>query len=159
MSAGHVVAPVTARDGEVSRPAHQGDPVLEIRGLCVDYGWGEDAVHAVVDANLTLRRGQVLGLAGESGSGKSTLAYAATRLLRAPGVITGGSVRLHLGQGREIDLLAADQAQLRRLRWAQVAVVMQSAMHALNPVMTISDQLGDVLRAHRPEMGRAARRD
>ena len=58
----------------------------------MDYGWGEEAVHAVVDANLTLRRGQVLGLAGESGSGKSTLAYAATRLLREPGVITGGEV-------------------------------------------------------------------
>jgi peptide/nickel transport system ATP-binding protein len=101
----------------------------------------------------------VLGLAGESGSGKSTFAYATTRLLRAPGVITGGSVRFHLGQDRDIDLLAADEAQLRRLRWAHVAVVMQSAMHALNPVMSIGDQLGDVLQAHRPDMDRAARRD
>jgi peptide/nickel transport system ATP-binding protein len=140
-------------------PSRPGEPLLEVSGLCADYGIGSDAVHAVLDADLVLHRGEVLGLAGESGSGKSTFAYAVTRLLRAPGVITGGVVRFHLGQGREIDLLAADEAQLRRVRWAQVAVVMQSAMHALNPVMSIGDQLGDVLRAHRPEMGRAARRD
>src|SRR3984893_16683142 len=60
------------------------EPVLEIRGLSVDYGYGDQAVHAVVDCNLVLRRGQVLGLAGESGSGKTTLALAAIRLLRAP---------------------------------------------------------------------------
>jgi peptide/nickel transport system ATP-binding protein len=136
-----------------------GEPLLEVAGLCADYGMGPDAVHAVLDADLVLHRGEVLGLAGESGSGKSTLAYAATRLLRAPGVITGGSARFHLDQDREIDLLAADEAQLRRVRWAHVAVVLQSAMHALNPVMTIGDQLGDVLQAHRPQMGRSARRD
>ena len=136
-----------------------GEPLLEVAGLCVDYGIGPDAVRAVSDAGLVLHRGEVLGLAGESGSGKSTFAYAATRLLRAPGVITGGSARLHLGGGRDLDLLAADEAQLRRVRWAEVAVVLQSAMHALNPVMTIGDQLGDVLRAHRPQMGRSARRD
>jgi len=138
--------------------ARPGEPLLEVSGLCVDYGVGPGAVRAVSDASLVLHRGEVLGLAGESGSGKSTLAYAITRLLRAPGVITGGQARFHLAGG-EVDLLAADEAQLRRLRWADVAVVMQSAMHALNPVLTIGDQLGDVLRAHRPGMGRAARRD
>ena len=67
-------------------------PVLEIRGLDVDYGLGDQAVHAVRSANLTLHRGEVLGLAGESGSGKSTLAYGITRLLPPPGLIAGGSV-------------------------------------------------------------------
>ena len=142
----------------VGRPA-VGEPLLEVSGLCVDYGIGPDAVHAVLDADLVLHRGEVVGLAGESGSGKSTFAYAVTRLLRAPGVITGGTARFHMGQGRDIDLLAADETQLRRLRWAHVAVVMQSAMNALNPVFTIGDQLGDVLRAHQPDMDRAARRD
>ncbi|MGN6678295.1 MAG: ATP-binding cassette domain-containing protein, partial [Streptosporangiaceae bacterium] len=93
------------------------EPLLEVRGLQVDYGVGPDAVRAVAGADLTLHRAEVLGLAGESGSGKSTLAYAITRLLRPPGVITGGSVRLHLAPGSTRDLLAAGASELRGLRW------------------------------------------
>jgi peptide/nickel transport system ATP-binding protein len=152
----------------------RGGPLIEVRGLRVDYGLGPDAVHAVIDADLTLVAGTVLGLAGESGSGKSTLAYAMTRLLRAPGIITGGQVLLHDGTGPggepaaraaggpaqagAIDLLAADERQLRELRWSRIAVVMQSAMHALNPVVTIGAQLTDVLQAHKLKMDRTDRR-
>jgi peptide/nickel transport system ATP-binding protein len=135
-----------------------GDLLLEVSGLAVDYGVGADAVHAVAGASLRLHRGEVLGLAGESGSGKSTLAHAITRLLRMPGVITGGQVRLHHAPGQSVDLLAAGPEQLRALRWQHVAIVLQSAMHALNPVMSVGAQLTDVLRAHRPELDRAARR-
>jgi peptide/nickel transport system ATP-binding protein len=146
--------------------SRDGDPLIEVRGLRVDYGLGPDAVHAVIDADLTLVSGTVLGLAGESGSGKSTLAYAMTRLLRAPGIITGGQVLLHGGAGpthgsapeaATIDLLAADERQLRGLRWSRVAVVMQSAMHALNPVVMIGAQLTDVLQAHRLKMDKTDR--
>ncbi len=135
-----------------------GEPLLDVSGLCVDYGAGPGAVHAVIDADLVLHRGEVLGLAGESGSGKSTLAYAITRLLRAPGMITAGSVGYHQKAGRTVDLLAADEAGLRVLRWSQISVVMQSAMNALNPVLSIGSQLTDVLQAHRPDMSKAERR-
>ena len=134
------------------------DSLLDIRGLRVDYGSGPETVHAVVDADLQLRRGEVLGLAGESGSGKSTLAYAAIRLLRAPGMITGGQVLYHPEPGRAVDLLALDEPQLRGLRWSQIAVVLQSAMNALNPVLSIGVQLTDVLQAHVPDMDAAARK-
>jgi peptide/nickel transport system ATP-binding protein len=135
-----------------------GDPLIEVTGLCVDYGFGAGAVHAVLDADLTLRRGEVLGLAGESGSGKSTLAYAITRLLRAPGVITGGQVLFRQPDRPAVSLLAADEQEMRELRWDQIAVVLQSAMNALNPVLRIGEQLTDVLLAHRPDMSRPDRR-
>jgi peptide/nickel transport system ATP-binding protein len=147
---------MTAASDVLSAGADVGGPdvLIEVRGLCVDYGLGDDAVHAVVDADLELRRGEVLGLAGESGSGKSTLAYAITRLLRPPGVITAGSARF----GASVNLLSASQRELRGLRWSEIAVVLQSSMNALNPVLSIGTQFSDVLRAHRPDMSRAERR-
>ena len=133
------------------------DTVLEIHGLSVDYGYGGDAVHAVVDCDLVLRRGQVLGLAGESGSGKTTLAMAAIRLLRTPGIITAGEVLFHSrpkggGPGETIDLLAAGEEELRSVRWSEISVVLQSALNSLNPVTTIGAQFEDLLRVHRPHL-------
>src|SRR3989440_1061171 len=72
--------------------AYAGKPLLEIKNISVDYRAANGTVHALTDVNITLERGQILGLAGESGSGKSTLAYAITRLLRPPAEITGGQL-------------------------------------------------------------------
>jgi peptide/nickel transport system ATP-binding protein len=139
-----------------------GWPVLEVSGLCVDYGKGADATHAVIHADLVLHRGEVIGLAGESGSGKSTLAYGMTRLLRPPGRITAGRVLFHPNPDRldsPVDLLDLGIEQMRQLRWREISIVFQSAMAALNPVLTVQAQLADTLAAHRPEMTRDARHD
>src|ERR1700691_1261439 len=124
-------------------------PILEIDDLSVAYRSAGGDVHAVEHVNLTLNAGEVVGLCGESGSGKSTLAYGATRLLRPPALITGGSVRY---SGRRVqqrvELLQLQANELRRLRWREVAIVFQSAMNALNPILTVADQLADAMRAH-----------
>jgi peptide/nickel transport system ATP-binding protein len=158
------VAPArTAAASAASRVRGAAEPVLEIRGLCVDYGYDEEAVHAVVDCDLVLRRGQVLGLAGESGSGKTTLALAAIRLLRAPALISAGQVLFHSkpisgdGPAGTIDMLSAQDDQLRAIRWSEIAVVLQSSLNALNPVITIGTQFDDLLRVHRPELSESAR--
>lgn len=134
------------------------EPILTISGLNVDYGTGANGVRALRDIDLTLHRGEVLGLAGESGSGKSTLAYAVTRLLSPPGVITGGDVHYHRpGGGEPVDILSLTPDELRAFRWQELSIVFQGAMNSLNPVHTVHSQLTDVLTAHRPGM-RAAER-
>ncbi len=147
----------------VSTHVSTNDVVLEIKDFSVDYGWGENAVRAVNGVSLNVHRSQVLGIAGESGSGKSTLVYAATRLLRSPGVIAGGEVTLHLGKDADgnvtdLDILAASERDLRKIRWSQVSIVLQSALSALNPVLRISKEFEEVLKTHRPNMSKRERR-
>jgi len=124
-------------------------PVLEIADLSVAYRTATGDVRAVRDVNLSLDAGEVVGLAGESGSGKSTLAYGACRLLRPPALITSGSVR-YAGRrrGGPVDILSLPKDELHKMRWRDIAIVFQSAMNALNPVLRVRDQLLDVIHAH-----------
>jgi peptide/nickel transport system ATP-binding protein len=126
------------------------EPLLSIRGFCVDYVTDRGLVRAVDSVSLDVAPGEVLGIAGESGSGKSTLAQALMRTLPPPAVISGGTVRF---EGR--DLLALSEAELRALRWTRMAMVFQSSMDSLNPVIRVGEQIEDVIRTHdgasRPE--------
>ena len=109
---------------------------LHVRAFSVDYGYGDEAVRAVDRVDLHLNRSTVLGVAGESGSGKSTLVYGLTRLLRAPGVITGGQALFNRGDDDQpdvIDLTKAGDKELRSVRWSEISVVLQSALNALTP--------------------------
>ena len=152
-------------------PAHS---LLEVKNLRVDYYAADGIVHAVDDVSFTLKRGEILGLAGESGCGKSTLAYTIARLLRYPAVIAGGEViyypqaadnvrpqqrrRKKVRSDEPVDVLQLTRSQLLAFRWNELSIVFQSAMNALNPVMTIGTQIMDVLKRHRPDMGRDARK-
>jgi peptide/nickel transport system ATP-binding protein len=128
------------------------EPILDIKDLSIAYRTGSGDVRAVRNVDLALNSGEVIGLAGESGCGKSTLAYGSVRLLRPPAVITGGSVTYHGRRvaGGGVDVLAANPAQLRALRWREIAIVFQSAMNSLNPVLRVRDQLLDAVGAHLP---------
>jgi peptide/nickel transport system ATP-binding protein len=133
-------------------------PILEIRGLTVDYGYGETRTHALRGVDLTLNEGEVLGLAGESGCGKSTLVYAATRLLPPPGLISAGEVLYHPQDGgRPVDVLRQPDDELRAARWQDTAIVFQGAMNSLNPVYRVGTQLTDAIAAHRPDWSRDRR--
>jgi oligopeptide/dipeptide ABC transporter ATP-binding protein len=130
--------------------------VLEIRKLRIEYG-ATAPVRAVNDVSLTLHRGEVLGIAGESGSGKSTLARAVTRLLRPPGMIVSGELIYTTRSGRELDIAALADGELRKFRWEEISIVFQSAMNALNPILRLGVQIDDVLTAHRPAMRKVQR--
>ena len=115
------------------------DALLSVNNFSVLYDV-DPPVNAVRNVDFELRRGEILGLAGESGCGKTTLAYGIQRLLKAPAVITSGSVLFHDAGGDDIDISQLDVEEMREFRWDKISMVFQGAMNALNPVATIGSQ-------------------
>jgi peptide/nickel transport system ATP-binding protein len=134
------------------------DVVLRARHVSVDYA-GQRPTHAVRDVSLELRRGEILGIAGESGCGKSTLAFALAQVLQPPAVRTGGTITFTGTDGSVTDLTALEPAQLRAFKWDRLAIVFQSAMNALNPVVTIGQQINHIFSAHRAAWPAQQRRE
>jgi peptide/nickel transport system ATP-binding protein len=118
-------------------------PLVEVKGLQVDYLTARGAFTAVRGVDLDIARGEVMGLAGESGCGKSTIAFALMRLHRPPAKITAGSIHID-GE----DVMAMDRKELQLWRWRVVSMVFQSAMNSLNPVITVFEQFRDVIVRH-----------
>ncbi len=128
--------------------------ILEVQDFNVTYMTKrKPPFKAVIDANLTVNEGEIVGLVGESGSGKSTLGNAAIRLLDPPGTITGGRA---LYKGTDITHLSDEE--LRRLRWKDISTVFQGSMNSLNPVINIERQFVDTIQTHTDDSDAAARR-
>ncbi|MET9802189.1 ABC transporter ATP-binding protein [Streptomyces sp. NPDC006368] len=119
--------------------------LLEVRDLRVEFRTREGTAHAVNGVSYAVDAGETLAVLGESGSGKSVTAQAIMGILdMPPGRITGGSI-LFKGQ----DLLTLKEDARRRIRGAQIAMIFQDALSALNPVLSVGDQLGEMFVVHR----------
>ncbi|MDP9295558.1 MAG: ABC transporter ATP-binding protein [Actinomycetota bacterium] len=116
--------------------------LLAVRDLHVSYTTRSGPVPAVRGVDMKIDRGEVLGLAGESGCGKSTIAAALLRLLPESTVVTG---TLSLDG---LDVLSLSPGKLRALRWTGASIVFQGAMHALNPVRRIGEQIAEAITTH-----------
>ncbi len=117
-------------------------PLLEVRNLTVEFTTGHGNVIAVRDVSFQIAPGEVLGLVGESGSGKSVTALAILRLLPPQARIQG-----HI-QFRGTDLLVAPEPEMRHIRGAEISMIFQEPMTALNPVMRVGDQIAEAVLAH-----------
>ncbi|MDF6045237.1 ABC transporter ATP-binding protein [Streptomyces sp. JH14] len=133
----------------MSTPSIRKAPLLEVRDLSVTYAGGARAVRGV---NLTAEAGQKVGIAGESGCGKSTLALALLRLLPARTKVTG-EILLN-GE----DVLTMKWGQVRAVRWAGASIVFQGAMHSLNAVHRIGDQITEPILLHKKATPAGARK-
>lgn len=129
-----------------------GEPIIDVRGLTVAYETDEGEALAVNDVDLVIQPGEVVGLVGVSGAGKSSLALALMNLVAAPGRITSGEIRV-LGQ----DMRSMTDEEQRRIRGAQISLIVQNPRSALNPMVTVGRQIENVLRAHK-NVRRAERR-
>ena len=122
-------------------------PLLAIRDLHVTYATGEGGLPAVRGVDLTVERGQIVGVAGESGCGKSTLASTILRLQPTDATVTGQV--LFNGD----DVLSMRWGDLRAVRWAGASIVFQGALHSLNPVHRVGDQIAETMQVHLPALG------
>ncbi|PSW20098.1 sugar ABC transporter ATP-binding protein [Photobacterium sanctipauli] len=123
--------------------AYHSNPLVKVRDLEVTYITDHGDFKAVKRVSFDIGKGEIFGLAGESGCGKSTIAFAINRLHKPPALITHGQVHFE-----DNDLLKLTEQAMGAIRWSEIAMVFQSAMNALNPVLPLKEQFADVMRHH-----------
>src|ERR1700729_658903 len=138
----------SARAGAVARS--DGGALLDVRDLSVSFATRDGDVQAVDGVSFQLGAGEVLAIVGESGSGKSVCAMSLMGLTRGPNATISGSAMF---AGR--DLIGATEAELRRIRGAQLAMVFQDPQSSLNPVYRVGEQIVEQIKAHEPYVSHA----
>ena len=129
-----------------------GETLLDVRGLQTSFRTHEGTVRAVTGIDFTVRRGEILGLVGESGCGKSVTSLSVLRLIAPPGRIEAGEVMFG-----GTDLLKVSDAEMRSIRGNRISMIFQQPTSALNPVLDVGFQIGEVLETHRAMKRKAAR--
>lgn len=118
--------------------------LLEIKNLEIQYVKNAETVHAVNGINIELAEGETLGLVGETGAGKTTTALGILRLISGPtGKIKGGSIHF---EGKSI--LEISEEEIRKIRGNDISMIFQDPMTSLNPVMTVGEQIAEVIQIH-----------
>ncbi|MFV0334696.1 MAG: ABC transporter ATP-binding protein [Tropicimonas sp.] len=125
-----------------------GAPILDVSSLRVEFRARRSSVTALRDVSFTLHPGRTLALVGESGSGKSVSSLAIMGLLPRNGSVSAGTIRYRRRDGAEMDLATTPQAGMRAVRGAEIAMIFQEPMSSLNPLVTIGDQIGELLLLH-----------
>ena len=126
------------------------EKLLEIRDLNVTYNTDDGVVYAVNGLDLTVNKGQVLGLVGETGAGKTTMALSILRLLPdRVGKITKGDIVLD-----GMDIIRCTEADMKLIRGNKVSMIFQDPMTSLNPILTVGDQIAEVLELHNKGMSK-----
>jgi peptide/nickel transport system ATP-binding protein len=149
------ISPMDARVSPAQALSH---PVLQVRGLSVSFRTPERTVEAVRNLSFDVERGQTLAIVGESGSGKSVTSLALMRLVEyGGGSIVGGTMQLRRGSGELLDLRAADEQTLMRVRGSDMAMIFQEPMTSLNPSFTAGAQIAEALQLHQGMDGATAR--
>ena len=131
-------------------------PLLQVRDLCVGFAADAGTVSVVSGVSFSVARGETVVIVGESGSGKSVTSLALMGLIPPPGLITG-EILFHARDGRVPNLVKEDRRSMQKLRGAEIAMIFQEPMSALNPVYTIGEQIVETLRLHEPLSRRVAR--
>jgi peptide/nickel transport system ATP-binding protein len=118
--------------------------ILEVTDLKTYFAMPQGLVRAVDGISFAIPKGKTVGLVGESGSGKSITALSIMRLIDAPGRIVSGSIRFN-----NMALLDVDAEAMRKIRGKDISIVFQEPLTSLNPVLTIEEQMGELIRAHK----------
>lgn len=124
--------------------------IIDIQGLTIHYETDDGTVEALNEVSLTMREGETLGLVGETGAGKTTLARGILGLIPSPpGVVKAGRILF-----QNSDLLQIPESQMRSVRGSSISMIFQDPMTSLNPVMTVGDQIREVIEAHNKNLSK-----